>query len=170
MRRILSLLVSLLALVAFTASAALAAVNFASAPQGAHFTRGSGEPVCVLAAATDTASCTGTEFAGVGNTNATVALTLVASATVVCRNPGNARIVEPHTTAVSETTTATVASTKNGRLAIPAQSETITPEDVEAQFTCPNPNWTQDVTDVAVTSFTYTVTFAGFSAPVIALP
>ena len=170
MRRIFSLLVSLLALFAFTASAALAAVNFANAPQGAHFTQGSGEPVCVLDTATDTVSCTGTEFAGVGNTNATVALTLVASATVVCRNPGNARIVEPHTTTVSETTMATVASTKTAASPSRRRARRSRRRTWRRSSIVLNPNWTQDVTDVAVTSFTYTVTFAGFSAPVIALP
>jgi hypothetical protein len=39
--------------------------------------------------------------------------------------------------------------------------------DVEQEFTCPNPNWTEEVTDITVTSFTYTVTFAGFTEPAI---
>jgi hypothetical protein len=42
----------------------------------------------------------------------------------------------------------------------------ITAADVEQAFTCPNPNWTEEVTDT-VTSFTYTVTLAGFTEPAI---
>jgi hypothetical protein len=144
-------------------------VNFANAPSGTHFTTGSSTPVCTVTdtGTSVTVSCTGTEVAGVGNTNATVALTVTASATGVCHNPGNFKVVTPFTRTVSETTTATVVSTKNGRLTIPAQSDTITAADALAGFTCPNPNWTPEITDISLTSFTYTVTFAGFANPFI---
>jgi hypothetical protein len=59
-----------------------------------------------------------------------------------------------------------VAWTKNGRLRstrLRSQSEA----DVADEFTCHNPNWTEEVTDVTTTDFTYTVTFAGFTEPAI---
>lgn len=166
MRRILTALTMLLA-VGMTASAE---VNFANAPSGTHFTKGNGEPVCTTNQQTNTVSCTGTEFAGVGNTNATVNLLVNGSATVLCHNPGNDNVVTPHTTTASGSTTFDVASTKNGRLTIPTSSKTITTADVTTQFSCPNPGWREEVTDITITGFTYTITFAGFDDPVIELP
>ena len=96
---------SLLA-VAFAAVPALAAINPAGAPQGAHYRQGFGDPVCTLNTTTDTVTCTGTQIAGVGNTNATASLSLDIQADVVCRNPGNRNIVEPH----SYTDTVTVST------------------------------------------------------------
>jgi hypothetical protein len=37
-----------------------------------------------------------------------------------------------------------------------------------SQQTCPNPNWTPTLgSGITLTSFTYTLTFAGFSSPYI---
>jgi hypothetical protein len=47
-----------------------------------------------------------------------------------------------------------------------------TTAQVLAQATCPNPNWTPEVrsgTSITLSSFTYTVTFAGFSSPAITI-
>jgi hypothetical protein len=39
-----------------------------------------------------------------------------------------------------------------------------------AQQTCPNPNWTPTIPGgITLSSFTYTVTFAGFSGPYITI-
>ena len=94
-------------------------------------------------------------------------MAVTASVTGACHNPGNFMIVTPFTRTLTETTTTTVVSTKNGRLTIPAQSETITSAEALADFTCPNPNWTPEVTDITISSFTYSVTFAGFTEPAI---
>jgi|SRR5215207_10033812 len=155
-------------LVAFSASAALAVttVNFDNAPQGAHFAQGQAAPVCTLNGLTVT--CTGTEIAGVGNTNATVNLAVTSTFTGVCHNPGvNSKIVEPFTETETTTTTSVITSTKNGRLIVPAQSATgVSSEAFLADFTCPNPNWTAEVTGTSI-SFVYTLTFAGFTEPAI---
>jgi hypothetical protein len=160
-------LLSMLA-VALTAATALAVTNFANAPQGAHYANGSGEPVCTVSGVT--VSCTGTAIEGVGNTNATVLLSVTSTISGVCHNPGvNSKIVEPFSRSVTTSTSSTITSTKNGRLVVPAQSTTGTStEAFLASFTCPNPNWTPEVTS-NVLSFRYTLTFAGFNAPAISI-
>ena len=60
-----------------------------------------------------------------------------------------------------------VTSTKNGRLNVPAQSETgESSAEFLADFTCPNANWTPVLSGVAI-SYVYTLTFAGFTEPAI---
>ena len=44
----------------------------------------------------------------------------------------------------------------------------ITEADVLAGFECPNRNWTDAVVDLT-TSFTYTLTFVGFTQPAISI-
>src|SRR5215204_6729396 len=160
---VLSLLVT-----AFAAVPALAVttVNFENAPQGAHFAQGQAAPVCTLNGLTVT--CTGTEIAGVGNTNATVNLAVTSTFTGVCHNPGvNSKIVEPFTRSETTTTTARLFPSKNGRLIVPPQTATGTSTaQFLADFTCPNPNWTPEVTGSAI-SFVYTLTFDGFTQPAI---
>jgi hypothetical protein len=82
LRRVLALFAALLIAFATGITAAQAETNFDNAPQGAHYTKGSGEPVCTLNNLTVT--CTGTEIAGVGNTNATVTLAVTSTFTGEC--------------------------------------------------------------------------------------
>ena len=151
--------------------AAAAAVNFDNAPSGAHFRKGFAEPVCtsstVPTTGAITVTCTGTQIAGVGNTNADLLLTVEGTANFVCHNPGNENIVEPHSGSVSETTEATLVPSRNGTLVVPAQSVSISPEEAAAQFECPNANWTEEFTGFSDLSFTYSLTFVGFDAPAI---
>jgi hypothetical protein len=161
---------SLLA-VALAAVPALAATNFNNAPSGAHYRQGFAEPVCTTSTVPTTGaisvSCTGTQIAGVGNTNATLSLQVSGTANFVCHNPGNDNIVEPHSGTVSDSTEVTLTPSRNGTLVVPTQSVTISPEEAAAQFTCPNPNWTEEFTGFSDLSFTYSLTFAGFDAPAI---
>jgi hypothetical protein len=166
LKRIGTIAVLGLIVAALTAVPALAATNFNNAPSGAHYRQGSTEPVCTINQATDTVSCTGTTIGGVGNTNATVSLSVTADAALTCTNRGG-NLVEPHSTTVTDTTTAREFSTRNGQIVLDPISETITEGDVEAAFTCPNRNWTEDVQSITVTGFTYSVTFAGFTEPAI---
>ncbi len=64
-------------------------------------------------------------------------------------------------------TNATVDLAANGQLSVPAQS--VSP--FSAPQVCPNPNWTPSIRGGTVTlnSFTYTLTFAGFSSPYITI-
>lgn len=166
LRRILALFAALFLALAAGMTVAQAATNFDYAPQGAHYAQGSSEPVCNLSGLT--VSCTGTQIAGVGNTNATVTLAVTSTFTGVCHNPGvNSKIVEPFTESETTTTSSVITSTKNGRLVVPAQSATGTSTaDFLADFTCPNPNWTPEVTGTAI-SYRYSLTFAGFTQPAI---
>jgi hypothetical protein len=91
------------------------------------------------------------------------------SATIDCFNKGTNpnNPVESHTTTFSADSTANVASTRNGQLRVPAQS--VSP--FSAPQVCPNPNWTPKIRPgtLNLNSFTYTLTFAGFSSPYITI-
>jgi hypothetical protein len=162
-------------LVALSASAAFAAVgpgtylptsdsfSSANAPGSSHLT--SGTPMCVVNGALDV-DCSAYVLGGVGNTNAAVSLTASYSATIDCTNHGG-NLVESHTSTFSDSSTATVASTRNGQLRVPAQSASA----FGAPQVCPNPNWTPSIRAGTLTleSFTYTLTFAGFTSPYITI-
>src|SRR5215208_5296089 len=166
MRRLGLIAVLATMLVGLSAGAAMALTNFNNAPQGAHYARGASEPVCTVTGTTVT--CTGTAIEGVGNTNATVELAVTSTISGVCHNPGvNSMVVEPFSESVTTTTSSELTSTRNGRLVVPAQTTVGTStEEFLATPTCPNPNWTPEVTS-NVLSFQYTLTFAGFTEPAI---
>jgi hypothetical protein len=170
MKRFVLILAAAFLMLGFTTSAQ-AAVNFDNAPSGAHFRKGFAEPVCtestVPTTGAITVSCTGTQIAGVGNTNADLLLEVEGTANFVCHNPGNENIVEPHSDSVSETVETTLVPSRNGTLVVPAQSVTISPEEAAEQFECPNPNWTEEFTGFSDLSFTYSLTFVGFDQPAI---
>src|SRR5215208_2243964 len=98
--------------VGLSAGAAMAVTNFTNAPSGAHYRQGSAEPVCTTSTVPTTGAitvnCTGTQIAGVGNTNADLSLAVSGTADFVCHNPGNENIVEPHSGSVSESTSTTL--------------------------------------------------------------
>jgi hypothetical protein len=161
-------------LIALFASAALAVTpgtytptagsfNPANAPGDSHLA--SGTVQCVVNADLDV-DCSAYVLGGVGNTNATVSLTATYSATIDCTNKGG-NLVESHTTTFSDSSSATVASTRNGQLRVPAQSVSA----FNAPQVCPNPNWTPSIRagTLVLDSFTYTLTFAGFSSPYITI-
>jgi len=171
---VLSLLVT-----AFAAVPALATqtttIDLANAPQGTHFVDRGLTPECTVTTTTVTCPSAAFELAGVGNTNANANLSVTYTAIVDCFNPGvnPQNPIESHTqTATPPPTTATFAPTKNGRLTVQTVSSTA---PTEAQFqalaTCPNPNWTAVVRpgSITVSSFTYTLTFVGFTEPAITI-
>jgi hypothetical protein len=170
MRRLFAIVVVALALVMvpISAQAATLTVNFNNAPQGTHFVTGTPTPSCSVTGLV--VSCNSYELAGVGNTNATAALTVTYSATVQCRNHGG-QIVEVHSQTTSVSSSTGQLEPKNGRLLVPALSSAPAPtaEEFEALATCPNPNWTAEILagSITLTSFTYTLTFAGFTEPAI---
>jgi len=156
-------------LMAVSAAAALAVapgtypgtVNSANAPGSSHLA--SGTIQCVVDADLNV-DCDNYVLGGVGNTNATVSLVATYSATIDCTNKGG-NLVESHTAEFSDSSSATVASTRNGQLRVPAQSAS----PFDAPQVCPNPNWTPSIREgtLVLESFTYTLTFAGFSAPAV---
>src|SRR6266550_6852153 len=137
--------------------------NGANAPGSSHLT--SGSPSCTVNA-DRSIDCSAYVLGGVGHTNATVDLAASYSATIDCTNHGG-NLVESHTSNFSADSTATVASTRNGQLSVPAQS--VSP--FSAPQVCPNPNWTPSIRGGTVTlhSFTYTLTFAGFGSAYITI-
>jgi hypothetical protein len=148
----------------------LATVNLENAPEGAHFRQGFSAPECIISGLT--VSCSGTQIAGVGNTDADVSLAVTYAATVQCRNHGG-QIVEVKT---QSTTVAPapdeLTELRNGTLIVGAFSASSVPTDetFEALATCPNGNWTKEVLgDPSVSSFIYTLTFEGFSEPAISV-
>jgi hypothetical protein len=137
--------------------------NSANAPGSSHLT--SGTPQCVVNAALDV-NCSPYVLGGVGHTNADVSLTATYSATIDCTNHGG-NLVESHTTTFSDSSSATVTSSRNGQLSVPAQSASA----FSAPQVCPNPNWTPSIRagTLVLETFTYTLTFAGFSSPYITI-
>jgi hypothetical protein len=125
----------------------------------------SGSPSCTVNA-DRSIDCSAYVLGGVGHTNADVSLIANYSATIDCTNKGG-NLVESHTSNFAADSTATVASTKNGQLSVPAQS--VSP--FGAPQVCPNPNWTPSIRGGTVTlnSFTYTLTFNGFTSPYITI-
>jgi hypothetical protein len=166
-----ALAVSALLLMASAASAVEnTTVNFANAPSGAHFAGGTSapSPFCTVSGTTVTCPNASFQIAGVGNANATENLSVTYSQTVNCRNNGG-QIVESHQTSATASATPTpLTADKNGRLTVPANSITGTPGAFTPVATCPNPNWDAELAGTpTVTSYTYTLTFAGQTAPVI---
>ena len=143
------------------------AVSSANGPTGAHLVTGTPEPSCTVNA-NKSITCNSFEIAGVGHTNATAELSATYSATIDCYNPGTNRNnpVESHTTTFSASTSSGELSPKNGRLRVPSLS--VSPFSAVPEL-CPNPNWTPKVRpgSFTVESFTYTVTFEGFTDPFI---
>ena len=174
MRRLGIITALLTLLVAVTAAAALAVTpgtytptsgsfNTANAPGSSHLT--SGSPSCTVIA-DRSIDCSAYVLGGVGHTNADVSLTATYSATIDCTNHGG-NLVESHTSTFSDSSSATVVSSRNGQLRVPAQSV----RGFGAPQVCPNPNWTPSIRGGTLTleSFTYTLTFAGFTSPYITI-
>jgi hypothetical protein len=145
-------------------AAVVATVSPENAKSGTHLQAGA---IGCSVGADLSVSCSGFELAGVGHTNAEVSLIANYTATVDCYNPGvnPNNPIESHETTFSAEQTFTVTSTKNGRLLVPATS--VDPNAV-AQG-CPNPNWTPTIREgtLAITSFSYSLTFDGFDNPYI---
>ena len=172
LRRILFLLaVPFAAIIAFSAAASAGTtINPANAPTGTHLQTGT--IGCAVDAATLLVTCNTYELAGVGNSNATGSLQASYTATVQCRNHGG-QIVEVKSQVTGAARTTGSLSPKNGRLSVPQLTSAPPPSaaEFEAQATCPNGNWTKELENgtISLSSFTYTLTFAGFSGAYITI-
>ena len=152
-----------------SASAALAAIttttNPAIAPSGTHLQAGA--IGCAVQSDGLSVSCSAFELGGVGNTNADLNLTANYSGVVDCRNHGGS-VVESHETTFAASNEATLTPGRNGRLRVGARS--VSP-DLDLAEPCPNPNWTPEFHAGSPTldSFTYTLTFNGFTGAYITI-
>jgi hypothetical protein len=171
MRRIFAIAALALSALLVAATAASAAItttfNPAAAPTGTHVQTGT--PSCSVSGLT--VSCTTYELAGVGNTNATANLSATYSATVVCRNSGGNLSDSQHQGTFTQATTSGQLSPKNGRLTVPALSVSApTEQQFLAQQSCPNPNWTPEISGaITLSTFTYTLHFTGFTGNYITI-
>jgi hypothetical protein len=168
MRRI-SIVMAVLVAAAMTASVALAAIttdiNPANAPSGTHLQTGA---IGCTVASDLTVSCTQFELAGVGHTNAVLTLSVTYTADVTGSNKGvnPQNAVEAQGSTFTDSTSTPLTSSKNGRLTVPAQSASFPGTTSSA---CPNGNWTAAFTNKTLKSFTYTLTFDGFSGAYITI-
>ena len=137
--------------------------NPANAPGSSHLT--SGTVQCVVDSSLNV-NCSAYVLGGVGHTNAAVSLSASYSATIDCTNHGG-NLVESHTATFSDSNSATVRSSKNGQLSVPAESASA----FGAPQVCPNPNWTPSIRagTLVLNSFTYTLTFEGFASAYITI-
>jgi len=162
-------LVGVVAALLIGVGVAATTINAANAPTGTHVQTGS--PTCSIGSG-NLVTCSSYQLAGVGNANASGSLDANYTATVQCRNHGG-QIVEVKSQAESAPTTTGSLSPKNGKLTVPSLNSGPVPSagDFEAMATCPNGNWTKELESGTVTlaSFTYTLTFAGFSGPYITI-
>ena len=172
MKRLGFIAVMAMMLVAFSAAAASAAttINPAAAPTGTHLQTGT--IGCTVNSTTLLVTCSSYELAGVGNANATGSLVATYSATVDCTNNGG-KLVPVKSTAQTAPTTTGSLTPKNGRLLVPSLNSGPVPtaEQFFAAATCPNGNWTKSLAGGSITlsSFTYTLHFAGFTGDYITI-
>ncbi len=133
-------------------------------PGGGHLQ--SGAIGCTVGADLVSLSCSSYEVAGVGNTNADLSLVANYSATIDCTNHGG-NLVETHTSTFSAGVQQTLSSSKNGRLRVGTASAS----PFSAPQVCPNNNWKPSIRSgtLVLTSFSYTLTFAGFSSPAVTI-
>lgn len=143
------LLATLLALVAWVPTAQAANPHFMEPP-----------PKCTITGTT--VDCTGSNIAGVGNSDAEATLVVTYAGVVDCNNPGNNpnNPIESHETTFDVTTSSGTIEAKNGRLVVPPLSATARDLTAEEEATlCPNPNWEADLRDVEVVGYSYTISF-----------
>jgi hypothetical protein len=165
-----ALAASALLLIALAGPAA-ATIDPTQAPTGTHFQSGS----ATCSSSSGVVTCSSYQLAGVGNSDATATLSVNYTATVQCRNRGG-QIVEVKSQVTGASVSADELQPKNGKLTVPALSSadagTPSADDFEAQATCPNGNWRKETLEstIAVSSFTYTLQFDGFSGNYITLP
>lgn len=169
MNKLVSTTLGLSLTAALTAPAAWGITVFPDrAPNGAHYRQGASEPVCTISGLT--VSCTGTQIAGVGNTDADVSLTVTYSATVQCQNNGG-QIVDVKTqTTVSNPAPDEATEVRNGTLVVSPFSASNPPtnQTFVDLASCPNRNWTKVLLGTpTVSGYTYTLTFEGYTAPAI---
>jgi len=171
-KRLLTIIAALaMLLFGFTTSAlAATTINPDAAPTGTHVQTGT--IGCSVNPTTLLVTCNTFELAGVGNANAEATLTATYTATVQCRNHGG-KIVEVKSQVESVPSTTGELEPKNGRLTVPALTSAPVPTaaQFEALATCPNGNWTKELLGGTITlsSFTYTLHFAGFTGDYITI-
>jgi hypothetical protein len=98
-------------------------------------------------------------LAGLGNEDLTVTVTATGTPTATCTNPSGKNQPpgqNPAEVTLTGTQSIPASEIKNGNVAFNVTTEgPVTP--IPGAPDCPNPQWTEDITDVAFTSYTITV-------------
>jgi hypothetical protein len=127
---------------------ALAAVPVLA--QSGHFLEGGGNaPSCTDEGTT--VECT-TKVAGLGGTSFEVTIDAVGTASVECTNPGGNVAPGQDTTVETEGTTGELPTPRNGAARVTLSTDD--PEPLPPTPTCPNTQWTPNITDVTFTTAT----------------
>jgi hypothetical protein len=99
-------------------------------------------------------------YAGLGNYDTLQTLSARATPTAVCTNPGTGEHrppgQNPAETTVTGSTAVPAGDIKNGNVTIATRTAApVTPiPTTSSDFSCPNPNWVETITDMAFTSAT----------------
>ena len=147
-------------------------LNAGGTPSGGHIQ--SGGPINCVVGSDLSVTCSGSgsyQINGIGNTNGNASLSATYSATVDCTNKGGNLVEVKSQTTGAPASTGTLRA-KNGSITVPQISAgTPTDADFFAQATCPNGNWRKSLAGGSATleSFTYTLTFVGFSTPAVSI-
>jgi hypothetical protein len=145
-------------------------LNTSNTPGGGHLQ--SGTINCVVGSDLSiTCSTADYKINGIGNTNANALLDANYSATVDCTNHGG-QLVEVKSQPETAPASSGTLRAKNGSLTVtPITTSAPTAQQFFAAATCPNGNWTKSLAGGSVTlvSFTYTLTFVGFSAATVTI-
>jgi hypothetical protein len=143
-------------MVAVAATAALVMVASAASAQSVHLKGGrNAEPAFFDGGLFLTASG---ELSGLGNGDVLVSLTAQADVTATCTNQGGTQAPgqNPAPITVRGSVAIPEEEIKNGNVAFAVQTALpVTP--IPGAPDCPNPNWSEDITDLAFTSATITV-------------
>jgi hypothetical protein len=172
--RLLSLATLVVAAVAFPAVAAAsvqpgtytATTTAANAPSGTHLANDgvSVAPTCTVNADLSIDCTGGYTLGGVGHTDAVLNLTATYSESVTCTNHGRQLVLAHSGTASLPGGPQTFKSDKNGQLGPVGPASLPAPGPSSGSGgPCPNNNWTFNITNVTLSSFDYTLTFAGFT-------
>jgi hypothetical protein len=98
------------------------------------------------------------DLSGLGNGDVEITLTATAAVTATCTNQGQNQAPgqNPADITVSGSESIPQGEIKNGNLSFSVETDPpVTP--IPGAPECPNPNWTEDITDLAFTSATITV-------------
>jgi hypothetical protein len=149
-------------------------LNAGGTPSGGHFQANTSALCTVSSTLVITCTTTGDgtyQINGIGNTNANALLSASYTATVDCTNKGG-NLVEVKSQLTDASVSSPAIRAKNGSITVP-QLSTSTPSDADffAQATCPNGNWRKSLAggSAELVSFTYTLTFVGFTTPAISI-
>lgn len=138
----------------------------AALAQSGHFlTGGRNAPDCVDIGTQ--VQCTG-KVAGLGGTTFEITIEADGIATVECINPGGNRAPGQDTAVTVEGTTDALPTPRNGQFRFTITTDD--PDPLPPTPTCPNPQWTPVIVDVAFTTATLTLFEDGVQSDQVVVP